>query len=48
MMSLSGRNQSPRLGFLWLQRLPVTQEAAGSSPVAPAILRAEYLDWANC
>jgi hypothetical protein len=22
----------------WLERLPVTQEAAGSSPVAPAIL----------
>src|SRR2546425_909724 len=24
--------------FRWLERLPVTQEAAGSSPVAPAIL----------
>ena len=24
--------------FSWLERLPVTQEAAGSSPVAPAIL----------
>ena len=22
--------------FSWLERLPVTQEAAGSSPVAPA------------
>ena len=24
--------------FSWLERLPVAQEAAGSSPVAPAIL----------
>jgi hypothetical protein len=28
---------STRSKFTWLEPLPVTQEAAGSSPVAPAI-----------
>src|SRR4051812_1043481 len=32
--------------FSWLERLPVTQEAAGSSPVAPAILLSSVAsDW---
>ncbi len=30
-------------GRSWLERLPVTQEAAGSSPVAPATSRSEPL-----
>ncbi len=38
MMSFSGYNESSRAGHssFWVERLPVTQEAAGSSPVAPA------------
>ena len=36
-MSFSGHKESSCLGLVHrLERLPVTQEAAGSSPVAPA------------
>jgi hypothetical protein len=30
--------------FIWIERLPVTQEVAGSSPVAPAIFTMGHSD----